>query len=480
MAAPAFAKFSFGAGLVSPQPLAGSVPEAGGVPVELGGGAPAPAATSVEAVVKEAKVPMELIQSILTYIKADADTLPEHLACVPDEDFGEATEKAEYKGGPLTSLRKGQVLYFVNVLRRSVASPPAVPVAPPPVPLASPQEGEKHKISEVLDQIDDTPFLQLPADSVAKMREFHRNVTGGDPPDHERPSAEQLSALAHRINSGKAPFADFAVFGPHGRRQTKLLRFTAQVFVHGELVTRQLRGPGSFQGWRASWGVYRAAMIMINGASPATLDRYARGIEELVTLYPQAWGIISLADETMRAERWEILKEGLGETASWEDVISGSAFGFGNTCAHWWFVHVLGPLASGSRQGATATVATLEGLVPGSHLAPMGHQPTFSAESRGGSPGPRKKSRGQGGGGRSKSACKAFNATTCTFGAGCKFPHVCSGCGGRFPITKCWTCRPSKGGSKGGGNSGPSNDGAPASKKKRKGSRGGGGAPSAK
>ena len=84
------------------------------------------------------------------------------------------------------------------------------------------------------------------------------------------------------------------------------MRFTAQVFVHGELVTRQLRGPGSYSGWRASWGVFRAAMIMVNGASPSTLDRYARGIEELVALFPHAWGIVSLADETTRAERWDI------------------------------------------------------------------------------------------------------------------------------------------------------------------------------
>ena len=235
---------------------------------------------------------------------------------------------------------------------------------------------------------------------MAKMREFHRNVTGGDPPDHERPTAEQLSALSHRLGSGKAPFADFAVFGPYRRRQTKLLRFTAQVFAHGELVTRQLRGPGSFQGWRAGWGVFRAAMIMINGASPATLDRYARGIEELVTLYPHAWGIISLADETMRAERWDIVKEGLGAGGSWEDVISGSAFGFGNSCARWWFIHVLGPLANGSKQSATATVATLEGLVPGSHMASAAHQPSGFAEPRGQSPGPRKKSRTQRGGPR--------------------------------------------------------------------------------
>ena len=76
-------------------------------------------------------------------------------------------------------------------------------------------------------------------------------------------------------------------------------------------------------------------MIMVGAASPSTLDKYARGIEELVTLSPNAWGIISVADETMRAERWDICKEGPKALPSWDEVINQMAFGFGNSPSHW-------------------------------------------------------------------------------------------------------------------------------------------------
>ena len=247
MASPAFPKFALGAGMSAPpmDPLMdlGSVGAPSGT---AGGPTPAPPPVSIEAVRAAAKVPDILLQAVLAHPKADPTTLPEHLACVSDEDFAEAADKVQVNGEPLSGIQKGQVVYFVKMLRQAVDQPVTAPVPTPAVVVAPPfPEGEKRKISEVLDQVDDGPYLQLAPEKVAQMRQFHRDVTGGDPPDHERPTAEQLSALAHRIDSGKVPFADFAVFGPYGRRQTKLLRFTAQVFIHGELATRQLRGPGS-------------------------------------------------------------------------------------------------------------------------------------------------------------------------------------------------------------------------------------------
>ena len=370
--------------------------------------------------------------------------------------------------------------YFLKVLRQLVDSSPisGAPGQQPEPPTSTvPADGEKRKISEVLDQIDDTAYVPLAPAVVAQMREFHRAVTGGDPPEHERPSAEQLSALAHRINSGKAPYVDFAVFGPYGRRQAKLLKFTAQVFVHGELVTRQLRGPGAHQGWRASWGVFRSAMIMLNAASPAALDRYARGIEELVTLYPQAWGVISVADETMRSERWDIMMESTPVDYKWEDVIRDSAFGFDTTTAHWWYMHVLGPLAGGARQNPSMTVAALEGLVPGGIAPKLEHHPS---EQR---PGRKDNSKGRkdsapSGSGAGKRTCHAFNSAAGCLRPRCGWIHACSGCGGKFPLHKCWTCNPGAKPAKGSGKSRSAGDGA-ASGKKRKGARGSG-APSTK
>jgi len=362
MTTPAFPKFAFGAGAVPMLGESGTIPTV----VAVAGGTMTPQPMtgqpkSVEEVRVLAKVPAPVVESLLNYLKAEDTTEPAHLAFIPDADFDAAVENAKIEGEALTALQKGQMLYFIKVLRDAMnptgASPSSAAAAVSTIAVPPP-EVEKRKISDVLDQVDDGPYQPLPAERVAAMRQFHRDVTGGDPPDNERPTAEQLSALAHRIGAGKAPFADFAVFGPYGRRQTKIMRFTAQVFVAGELVTRQLKGPGSYASWRASWNVFRAAMIMVNGASPATLDCYSRGIEELTTLFPQAWGIISLADETMRAERWDIAMEGSKGDTTWDDIIKSTAFGFSSPSSHWWYMHVVGPLTTGARRHAYTTSAS--------------------------------------------------------------------------------------------------------------------------
>ena len=461
MAEPSFPKFEFGAGVTAP----------GGAP---SGELPAPKtppSLSVDTVIKAARADATLIKEVLKYLKADEDTPLEHLAFVRDDDFMEAIEATKVQEQPLSPLQKGQVLYFVKVLRQTVdkgyvqavAASPAVQGTVTPNP-----GGEKRKVSEVLDQIDDSSYEPLPPAAIAQMRGFHRAVTGGDPPDHERPTADQLAALAHRMKMGKAPYADFAVFGPYGRRQTKLLRFTAQVFVHGELVTRQLRGPGSYHGWRSSWGVFRASMIMLNAASPAALDKYARGIEELVALYPQAWGVISVADESMRSERWDILKESADVDCKWEDIISDSSFGFSNGAAHWWYLHVIGPMTGGAPRGAYTTVAVLEGVGPGT--VDHGEQPSGRKNNARG----KKEFSDKSGfkGASNKQVCNQFNQGGCSK-ENCNYAHACSGCGGRFPFSRCWTCNPRAKQAKGAGKAKPSETGK-APGKKRKGPRGGG------
>ena len=82
------------------------------------------------------------------------------------------------------------------------------------------------------------PCPTLPAESVEFMWGPYRSTTGGDPPEYECPSADQLSGLVFMLESGMAPYAGFAVFGPYGRRQAKLLRYTAHGCVDAQLVTR--------------------------------------------------------------------------------------------------------------------------------------------------------------------------------------------------------------------------------------------------
>ena len=186
-------------------------------------------------------------------------------------------------------------------------------------------------------------------------------ITGGDPPPGREPSAEQLAGLAAKLSWGESPYVDFAIFTPHGRRAFRILKFEAQIFVDGKLQTRQLRGPSSFEAWQECWAVFRALMISLNEASPATLDGYSRGISQLNALFPSAWGILFCADEIMRSEVWSSTAETLVDKGKfplekpWDLVLRMNTYG-GEDCtttaAHWWQTHVLLPCQS--RQGPSA------------------------------------------------------------------------------------------------------------------------------
>ena len=80
--------------------------------------------------------------------------------------------------------------------------------------------------------------------------------------------------MRHRLSVNEAPYVDFAMFGPYGTRTAKKRRFVTQIFLGGEMVSKQLKGPQSLEEWLASWKVFRPAMLMLGECSPSTLDIY--------------------------------------------------------------------------------------------------------------------------------------------------------------------------------------------------------------
>ena len=107
-------------------------------------------------------------------------------------------------------------------------------------------------------------------------------------------------------------------------------------------------------------------MVSLKAAAPQTLDDYHRGIEQLTTLYPHAWGLIFCADELMRSEMWDKIREELEdeeewpEKVPWNKVIQMSTYGRGDAeRQHWWFTHVVAPATQGG--GGKSTVAIFEG-----------------------------------------------------------------------------------------------------------------------
>ena len=113
-------------------------------------------------------------------------------------------------------------------------------------------------------------------------------------------------------------------------------------------------------------------MIMLGAASPATLDRYSSGIKELTTIFESHWGLIWLADEKTRYERWDTLLEQSQDVPEedrkakkftddrpWNTVIRESAFGLQKSSTHWWKMNVEAPAMKGT--DAIRTMMKLEG-----------------------------------------------------------------------------------------------------------------------
>ena len=244
-------------------------------------------------------------------------------------------------------------------------------------------QGTKRKMAGVIEQRDDTMYEPLSEDDICVLRQRFYDRTGDHPPEWERPTSDQLTALAGRLNAGRAPWVDFAVWAPYGERRVKEQTFRPQVWINNELVTKTITGPPHHEAWLSHFKVFRAAMIMCRAASPAALDRYAEGLRQLLFRHPLAWGLICVADETVRGEKWSRLMEQAkskrdydwNHKMPWEAIIKGSAFRIGGgSLQEYWDQHVLHPATMLKDNGAVAPtarqyIARIEGYAPSAGTA---------------------------------------------------------------------------------------------------------------
>ena len=71
--------------------------------------------------------------------------------------------------------------------------------------------------------------------------------------------------------------------------------------------------------WRRCWRVFRTAMLMLKGAKAGHLDAYEEHVRSLTEAFPGHWGVISVADELMRSERWEEIRRRIDTARSQGD-----------------------------------------------------------------------------------------------------------------------------------------------------------------
>ena len=172
--------------------------------------------------------------------------------------------------------------------------------APPPVTKVV-------KMSEVIDQTNDTPIVALSSARVRKLYSDYEDRMGLEPNPDAEPSSDQLAALWMLLGAGTIPYADFSIWGPHQVRMLKKLTFMAMVLgPDGRMKKTELRGPPDYDAWWQSWRVYRTAMILFESVSPEVLDNYAELIRKYSKAYTeQTWFILYQADVRMRQEQFE-------------------------------------------------------------------------------------------------------------------------------------------------------------------------------
>ena len=144
----------------------------------------------------------------------------------------------------------------------------------------------------------------------------------------------------------RAPFVDFAIWGPYGKTSQKQRAFTTQALTpKGEWTPKRLPGPATFGEWLRCWAVFRAAMLMCRAARPYELDAWVKGIALLMERHPNHWDLIRATEEMMRSDQWDLIleeeAEGKPETLAnsepWGVIIHSSAYnGFNGPRAIWW------------------------------------------------------------------------------------------------------------------------------------------------
>ena len=396
------------------------------------------------------KFPKALVDSLLDALEADADTTVEDILGVPDSTMQEvirAMKKEPDEVQLISPIAQGKVRVFLAKCRgppKSDAAPSLAPVMVTVPAAVAPPPSTKRKMSDVLDQVDsETTYELLDPATLGALRTSYIDSCGGPPPESAQPTSEQMSALKTRLSMGTAPYVDFAVFGPFGKRFAKHRKFDAQVFVDNALTTRLLQGPSDFAAWTGSWKVFAVAMISLKAASPATLNLYFEGIRTLVEMFPHNWGVVFQADEKVRNERWDRALENhlmtgkVLESGTWNSIIREMSYGSPEATpatTHWWTVNVVFPCQS---SGGMNFVNRLEGsqTMPGSVQSSSSKRGSSSKAS--GAP-PSKRGSGVG------NFCRDFNNGGCSEPCPHRADHVCSSCGGSHPRGLC-----KKGGSKG-------------------------------
>jgi len=212
------------------------------------------------------------------------------------------------------------------------------------------------KASALIDPQDESVIYAASTDQVSEWYQNYKNLKFGDPLIEKEPSDDQICALSTRIIDLKAaPYADFSLLTPYGRRMQKTLRHRSWIPQQdGSYQPIEVPGPADWETWKACWDVYEVILLMLRWpvadgqavgamvASPISLEAYLQNFQTLVKESPGCWHLCATAEDRCRAEHFpriaRQLTTTLGYAPSWSDVFVAAA-----NDNNYWDTHVRRP-----------------------------------------------------------------------------------------------------------------------------------------
>ncbi|CAK0821592.1 unnamed protein product, partial [Prorocentrum cordatum] len=329
----------------------------------------------------------DAFRDLVTRLGGGEDTTLADLFSVFEADLKTALAATTGSGGqPLTGIERGR---FVRQLGELGAlggfDLPQLgiftPQRPAPAREEPPAGVRGRELITVIIQGDRREYRMLDKAKLKEVDETFEATNGGPTADYEDTSPEQISALAFVLAQDEAPYTDFGIWGPFGKRTAKFLSFRAQVFVAGEWVTKVVQGPPNFAAWRRGWRVFRTAALKLGLSVAGPLDAYEEGVRTVSASFRDKWGLICVVEDHMRSERWErvrvliercvsagSLKQRWDPNRPWGAVLAYSAYGTGEE-GQWWYRHLDLPcLQSSAVKAAAGRVADVEGTTGLEHI----------------------------------------------------------------------------------------------------------------
>jgi len=178
--------------------------------------------------------------------------------------------------------------------------------AAPPIPVAEP----RLKLSVLIDSTMDSELVRLPGLQIRAMYTEYARTRGAEPTEDIEPTTEQISAVKQILDADLVPYADFALFGPYGKRFLQKLTLVNWSYLpDGTWLRRELPGPPTLEYWWSSFRVLRTAYLLLGTVDTEILDNYGEMLRGFHGTYgPRAWFIIYMADVRMRSENFERLR----------------------------------------------------------------------------------------------------------------------------------------------------------------------------